>query len=115
MSASRKPKLFTLFANLNVTQPALSLSISRLEEEIGHPLFVKKGRNIELSPYGERFYGHANTILKNMETALADLDNLEDISSNTVSLAVNICFNYDYINQILSAFRDKYVNYKLIL
>ncbi|MBQ9992924.1 MAG: LysR family transcriptional regulator [Firmicutes bacterium] len=89
---------------LNVTQPALSLSISRLEEEIGYPLFVKKGRNIELSPYGTKFYEHANSILNNMKVALSDLEAIAGNTSQTLAIALNICFNYDYINEIIAAF-----------
>jgi len=89
---------------LNVTQPALSLSISRLEEEIGFPLFIKKGRNIELSSYGKRFYEHASTILNNIDVALEDLKNMAINSPQALAIALNICFNYDYINEIIAAF-----------
>lgn len=96
---------------LNVTQPALSLSISRLEEEIGYPLFIKKGRNIELSPYGERFSAYANTILNNMTTALKDLATIAEQSTQSVSIALNICFNYDYSFKIFQDFCNTYPQY----
>ena len=37
---------------LYITQPALTNAIHALEEELGVPLFLRKGRRLELSPYG---------------------------------------------------------------
>lgn len=38
---------------LNITQPALSAFIKRMENELGCQLFVREGRGIRLSKYGE--------------------------------------------------------------
>lgn len=40
---------------LNISQPSLSATIKKLENELGAPLFLRKGRNIVLSPYGEAY------------------------------------------------------------
>src|SRR3954453_4397362 len=39
---------------LHPTQPAVSRHIRRLEEQLGESLFAKRGRGVELTPYGER-------------------------------------------------------------
>ena len=47
---------FTLAANeLNVSQPAISRSVARLEEEIGQPLFERDSRPLKLTQAGETF------------------------------------------------------------
>ncbi len=43
-------------AELNVSQPAVSHSVRRLEEALGTKLFLRKHRAIELTETGERFY-----------------------------------------------------------
>lgn len=48
---------------LDLSQPALSRSISRLEEEIGVPLFERKSNGVELNRYGKIFLQHANQAL----------------------------------------------------
>ncbi len=48
---------------LYITQPALSASISRLEEDLGCTLFQKKGRNIELTKEGEIALQYAKAIV----------------------------------------------------
>lgn len=52
---------------LAISQPALSRSISKLEEELGVPLFDRQGRSIMLNRYGELFYIVCNECGKNMK------------------------------------------------
>jgi DNA-binding transcriptional LysR family regulator len=39
---------------LHLTQPAVSRHIRRLEEQLGEPLFMRRGRGVQLTAYGER-------------------------------------------------------------
>lgn len=39
---------------LHLTQPAVSRHIRRLEEQLGEPLFARRGRGVQLTPFGER-------------------------------------------------------------
>lgn len=47
----------------NVSQPALSQQIAKLEKELGHPLFVRQGRQIQLTPVGQQLRDRAERIL----------------------------------------------------
>jgi len=50
--------------DLRVAQPALSRSIAKLEEEIGHTLFVRHSGGVSLTDAGKRFYAHATHVLE---------------------------------------------------
>lgn len=52
---------------LFVSQPALSKSVRRLEEELGVPLFNHKKNRIELNDMGELMLLHVNKILAEVE------------------------------------------------
>ena len=44
---------------LGLSQPALSMSINKLEEELGFSLFAKHGRNIKLTDSGTEYAENA--------------------------------------------------------
>jgi DNA-binding transcriptional LysR family regulator len=56
-------------AKLNSTQSTVSAQIQRLENDVGHPLFVRSTRSVRLSPSGEILLGYARTILRLNEDA----------------------------------------------
>ena len=54
---------------LYITQPSLSDSIASLESELSVALFQKKGRNVQLTKYGEEFSQYVNQSLEIRNTA----------------------------------------------
>ena len=52
---------------LRVAQPALSATISKIEKELGVPLFNRTGRNIELNDAGRRLLDHADYMFDKLE------------------------------------------------
>ena len=51
-------------ADCSVSQPALSQQISKLEKELGQPLFERQGRSIRLTPAGQMLHLQADKILQ---------------------------------------------------
>jgi DNA-binding transcriptional LysR family regulator len=49
--------------NLCITQSAVSARIRQLEQAIGSPLFTRARNNIQLTPTGQRLFGHAESIV----------------------------------------------------
>lgn len=66
---------------LHISQPSLSLTIKKLEQELGCPLFEKNGRNIRLSQYGRIYYDYIEQVfnlLENGERALQKQKGIDD-------------------------------------
>ncbi len=59
--------------SLFVSAPALSTSISRLEKELGMPLFDRTSNRITLNAQGQIFLKHVNEIFYNLENAKQEL------------------------------------------
>jgi len=79
---------FTSAGNrLYLTQSAVSWKIKRLEERLGHPLLVRKGKGIELTAMGEELLRHAERILDAHDDAVASLELCE--LTGTVRLGCN--------------------------
>lgn len=61
---------FTLAAqDCDVSQPALSQQIAKLEKELGHPLFERNGRTIRLTSAGKILQNRADKILELVDDA----------------------------------------------
>ena len=52
--------------NLFISQPNLSLSIKKLEEELGYPLFVRNNKGVEVTPLGQNFVEYARIIAQQL-------------------------------------------------
>lgn len=60
---------------LQITQASLSASLHKLELEIGYPLFKRRGRTMQLTPYGNILQHYAAVLIadfNDLELALAE-------------------------------------------
>lgn len=97
---------FTRAANkLNVSQPTLSASISRLEDELGCRLFSRVGRQILLNENGEILLKHADAILQSYQNAVSELNALQRRDTNVLSIA---CMTMHIHNKYLRHFQEKH-------
>ena len=55
------------------TQAAVSMQVKKLEALLNQPLLHRTGRGVVLTLHGERLLGHARTILRDHDAAMADL------------------------------------------
>ncbi|MEZ2129920.1 MULTISPECIES: LysR substrate-binding domain-containing protein [unclassified Sinorhizobium] len=55
---------------LNITQAAVSRRIKGLEDHLGAQLFVRRGRNLALTPDGERLFRRVRATLEYLEESL---------------------------------------------
>ena len=73
---------------LNISQPALSTTISRLEDELGVSLFDRQGRSIVLNSYGAAFLKRVQRILLDLDDSKKELQDLARLSRQMITLAV---------------------------
>lgn len=73
---------------LLVSPPALSVTISRLEKELGVSLFDRVGRNIRINDNGRIFLRHVNDILTSLQNAKMELMDQASINEKKVKLGI---------------------------
>ncbi|MGG4129188.1 LysR family transcriptional regulator [Paenibacillus illinoisensis] len=73
---------------LNIAQPSLSLTIKRLEDELGTTLFDRKGRNIQLNSSGKILLKHVNRIFTEIENAQMEIQSEKHHISNIIRISI---------------------------
>jgi DNA-binding transcriptional LysR family regulator len=58
---------------LHLTQPAVSRHMRQLEGQLGQPLFARRGRGVELTPFGERASAELAEVIAAHDRAVARL------------------------------------------
>lgn len=71
---------------LGRTQPALSKSLRRLEEEIGAPLFARSGRGIALTETGVALHAKARLIRRNIAESLREVADMANGLTGTIRI-----------------------------
>lgn len=72
---------------LYVSQSSLSHAIQELEDELNVEFFVKRGRNVELTKYGQLFLPYVQKTLETLETGIATLADYINPNTGTVVMA----------------------------
>ncbi|MGG1575402.1 LysR family transcriptional regulator [Fictibacillus sp. NRS-1165] len=100
---------------LSISQPALSRSITRFEDEIGVPLFERQGRSIRLNKYGHIFLKRVDNMMKEFYEGKRELQDLLDPEQGEVSIGFLHTLSTSHIPDLLSSFRKCYpkINFRL--
>lgn len=92
---------------LNISQPALSASIRKLEEELGTELFTREGRSIRLSKYGKLFLAYAKNAVDEYKKITQQLRTLRGEDEKQVRISMPPMFSFPKLLQsIYSTFPD---------
>jgi DNA-binding transcriptional LysR family regulator len=62
-TAAKAGNLTQASESLFISQPAVSMTIKQLEERLGHPLFVRSARGVNLTAEGQVLYSYAEKAL----------------------------------------------------
>lgn len=73
---------------LHIAQPALSQAIRRMEESLGVPLFMAKGRNIVLTEYGKYLQRRLIPIMEELDKLPGQLQTMAKLNDETIHLNV---------------------------
>ncbi len=88
---------------LCITQPTLSHAINQLEQELGIPLFEKRGRNVKLTYNGEQFLEYTERALMSLDEGI---DMLQSVGrgEGAIRLGLLRTLGVDYIPKLAADF-----------
>lgn len=97
---------FTRAANqCNVSQPALTRAIQKLEDELGGKLFSRDGRAVSLSPLGRLMCEHLQSIHETQDMARAAAKSFLNEGASELNVGVMCTIGPDVLSAFLDDFR----------
>jgi DNA-binding transcriptional LysR family regulator len=88
-----------------LTQPALSRALGRLEREVGTPLFIHAGRRLRLTPAGRVFKEHLDQALDHYDLGVRAVGELVDPDRGVIPLAFLHTLGTWLVPPLISGFR----------
>lgn len=98
---------------LRISQPAVSRTVRKLEDELKVVLFERHGHGVTLTDAGKRFLARAQSILRQLEQAKIEATAGDDGPSGSISIAVPPAAGQILIPPLARAFATRFPNVSL--
>ena len=89
MAVARRRSFSQAAGDLLRTQPAVSIKIRALEDEVGQQLLERRRRGVELTPAGEILFRRGESVLGEIEGLRSELSDLSSLRVGRVSLGAS--------------------------
>ena len=90
------------------TQPTISTHISNLENELGSKLLERKGRSVEMTPQGAKFYKYAVEMINTRAQAMDDIESGEDGITGILEIQTSSIPGIAFLPEWLAEFRNEH-------
>ena len=112
--AARLESITQAADSLGLSQPAVSLHVRELENELEAILFDRSGARISLTRAGKRLYDLAEPLVQGMdELSTSFVERLDDTISGRLRLAASTAGAAFVLPPYIKRFRDQYPNVRL--
>ncbi len=92
---------------LHLSQPAVSMQVGQLEEELGLPLFERVGKGIALTEAGREVHTYARSINRALQEMEEVMQSLKGVNRGRLHVAVASTVNY-FAPRLLAVFHQRY-------
>jgi DNA-binding transcriptional LysR family regulator len=93
---------------LRIAQPAISIAMRKLEEELGLTLLHRKERQIAPTVEGEVLLGHAERIIEQLKAAKLEMEELRGLTKGEMRIGIPSMLGSYYFPPILMGFKHRY-------
>ena len=100
---------------IGIAQPALTIAIQKLEQEVGLKLINRAEKNALLTAEGDVLYKLATQLLNQAKQVELELEALKDLERGTIRFGVSAMMGSYYFPKVLTAFKQKYPKIKIHL
>lgn len=107
-AVAREGNITRAAKQLRLAQPAVSMTLKKLEQHLGVALFNRQQGRLHLTTEGERLYQHAQRILNTLILAEQDMAALQNLDSGEVCIGIPSMLGSFYFPPLLMAFKHQY-------
>ncbi len=98
---------------LFISQPMLSQTVKKLENEFGAQLFIRKGNTLTLTLAGDHLLKSGIQLLAEHEAILSDMRNLSVSKEETVRFGISSFYSRQYIPELFLYYKNNFPNVHL--
>ncbi|MGT2460125.1 LysR substrate-binding domain-containing protein (plasmid) [Cupriavidus basilensis] len=91
---------------LNLSQPALTRTLQRVEQAVGLELFRRSTRKVEITPAGQEFIALANRILADLRISFEGMREIADEQRGQVIISSVMSVAYSQLPTIVASYRE---------
>ena len=95
---------------LHISQPAISQSIKKLEEQLGGTLFLRSNKGMELTEEGKMFFEYVKGALELINNAENEFTSFKDLSKGEIKIGCSTTLTKLILLDALKEFHKDYPN-----
>ena len=95
---------------LYISQPAISQSIKKLEEQLGGTLFLRSNKGMELTEEGKMFYEYVKGALELINNAENEFTSFKNLSKGEIKIGCSTTLTKLILIDTLKEFHNEYPN-----
>ena len=95
---------------LHISQPAISQSIKKLEDELGGTLFLRSNKGMELTEEGKMFYDYVKGALELINNAENEFTSYKDLSKGEIKIGCSTTLTKLVLLESIKKFHQDYPN-----
>jgi DNA-binding transcriptional LysR family regulator len=92
---------------MSLTQPAVSRTLRRLEQQLGVKLFVRHSTGMELTTFGQSLLPHAAALENDLQRALLEIDQLKGASKGIVRVGILASLAPEHLPKVINGLLQK--------
>ena len=98
---------------LHISQPAISQSIKKLEEQLDGTLFIRSNKGMELTNEGKMFYDYVKGALELINNAENEFTSFKDLSKGEIKIGASTTLTKIILMDALKKFHKDYPNIEI--
>lgn len=95
---------------LHISQPAISQSIKKLEEQLNGTLFLRSNKGMELTEEGKMFYSYVKGALELIDNAEKEFTSFKDLSKGEIKIGCSTSLTKLILLDAIERFHKDYPN-----